>query len=137
MNVTVRGSREPRTVYEMVGGTVFFEDLTRRFYERIEADDVLRPLHPEDLSESARKNALFLAQYWGGPTTYSEERGQPRLRLRHMPFPIDGAARDRWFAHMKTTVEESEMPEEARIAMIDYFDKASVMMINREQSPPG
>ncbi|MPZ53745.1 MAG: globin [Acidimicrobiia bacterium] len=131
MNVTVREPNQPRTVYEMVGGMEFFEDLTRRFYLRIEEDEVLRPMHPKDLAVSQRKNALFLAQYWGGPATYSEQRGHPRLRARHMPFPIDKEARDRWFRLMKESVEESEIPEAARTAMVDYFEKASLTMINQ------
>jgi hemoglobin len=86
-----------QTLFEAVGGEEFFVKLVDGFYEGIEADEVLRPMYvDQDLTESRRHLTLFLQQYWGGPNTYQEERGHPRLRMRHMPFVIDIDARDRW-----------------------------------------
>lgn len=88
------------SVYEVVGGRPFFVDLVDGFYAGVSADLVLRPLYPEDLTESRRHLAGFLVQYWGGPSTYSDERGHPRLRMRHAPFAIGEAERDAWLHHM-------------------------------------
>jgi hemoglobin len=128
-------------VYEIVGGQPFFDALVDRFYTRVEVDPVLRPLYPDDLAPGKRALALFLGQYWGGPPHYSEEKGHPRLRMRHAPFPIDGRARDAWLAAMLASVDEAEMPEIARAHMHEYFTMASTAMINRpepgpEESPP-
>ena len=93
---------DPSTVYDAVGGQAFFDRLVDRFYDGVESDDVLLPLYPDpdDLQGARRRLAMFLAQYWGGPTTYNEERGHPRLRMRHAPFAIGPEARERWLAHM-------------------------------------
>lgn len=88
------------SVYDAVGGRPFFVDLVDGFYVGVSADPLLRPLYPEDLAESRRHLAGFLTQYWGGPTTYSDERGHPRLRMRHAPFQIGEAERDAWLLHM-------------------------------------
>ena len=88
------------TVYDAVGGRPFFVDLVDGFYAGVAADPVLRPLYPEDLTDARRHLAGFLVQYWGGPPTYSEERGHPRLRMRHAPFAIGHAERDAWLRHM-------------------------------------
>ena len=88
------------TVYDAVGGGPFFVDLVDGFYAEVTADLLLRPLYPEDLTDSRRHLAGFLAQYWGGPSTYSDERGHPRLRMRHAPFAIGDAERDAWLRHM-------------------------------------
>jgi hemoglobin len=109
----------------------FFERLVRRFYEGVAADETLRPLYPEDLGPPARRLTLFLAQYWGGPTSYDEERGHPRLRMRHAPFPIGLAERDRWLVHMRAAVEEAAPPEPARRALLGYFETAADAMRNR------
>jgi hemoglobin len=87
-------------VHDAVGGEVFFADLVEHFYQRVATDLLLRPLYPDDLSASKRHMAMFLQQYWGGPGTYSEERGHPRLRQRHLPFVISEAERDAWLGHM-------------------------------------
>lgn len=99
----------PASLYDRVGGRPFFEDLVDRFYERVSSDEVLLPLYPEqpDLTGARRRLTLFLVQYWGGPTTYSDERGHPRLRMRHMPFPIGSVERDRWLLHMGIAVGET------------------------------
>jgi hemoglobin len=88
------------TVYDAVGGRPFFEQLVDGFYTGVSADPLLRPMYPEDLTESRRHLAGFLTQYWGGPSTYSDERGHPRLRMRHSPFAIGEAERDAWLRHM-------------------------------------
>ena len=121
-----------RTLYDAVGGMPFFEGLVGRFYEGVAGDDVLRPLYPEDLRPSIRHLTLFLAQYWGGPTTYDAERGHPRLRMRHAPFAIGGGERDRWLVHMRAAVEAMDPPEEGRRALLDYFEMAAEAMRNRD-----
>lgn len=92
-----------------VGGMPFFEDLVDRFYEAVATDDVLLPMYPEqpDLTGARHRLTLFLAQYWGGPTTYMEERGHPRLRMRHFSFRIGALERDRWLVHMAAAVEDT------------------------------
>lgn len=92
-------------VHDAVGGEAFFADLVDRFYEGVVDDPLLRPMYPEDLTDSRRHLALFLQQYWGGPGTYSEERGHPRLRMRHAPFVVDEAARDAWLRHMQAALD--------------------------------
>ena len=87
-------------VHDAVGGGAFFAELVDRFYEGVAEDPVLRPLYPDDLGPSRRHLALFLEQYWGGPTTYSDERGHPRLRMRHAPFVVGERERDAWLRHM-------------------------------------
>jgi hemoglobin len=124
--------RNEVTLYEAVGGMPFFERLVARFYEGVAADDVLRPIYPEDLGPSARHLTLFLAQYWGGPTTYDGERGHPRLRMRHAPFAIGPSARDRWLRHMTAALDELSPPEPARRALLEYFETAAEAMRNRD-----
>ena len=93
------------SVYDAVGGRAFFVELIDGFYEGVSADPLLRPLYPEDLTHSRRHLAGFLTQYWGGPSTYSDERGHPRLRMRHAPFAIGDAERDAWLCHMLGSLE--------------------------------
>jgi hemoglobin len=118
------------TVFEVVGGQPFFDALVERFYARVEADPTLRPLYPADLEPGKRALALFLGQYWGGPTTYSDEKGHPRLRMRHAPFVIGGPERDAWLAAMLAALAEADAPDVARAMMRDYFTTASTAMIN-------
>lgn len=120
------------TLYEAVGGMPFFERLVERFYEGVAGDEVLRPLYPEDLRPSIRHLTLFLVQYWGGPTTYDDERGHPRLRMRHAPFAIGAEERDRWLIHMGASVDTLDPPEEARRALLEYFEMAADAMRNRD-----
>ena len=121
------------TLYDAVGGMPFFERLVSRFYEGVAADEVLRPLYPDDLEAPARHLTLFLAQYWGGPTTYDAERGHPRLRMRHAPFAIGPEERDRWLVHMRAAVDEAgPEPESARTALLEYFEMAAEAMRNRD-----
>ncbi|MSX94105.1 MAG: globin, partial [Actinobacteria bacterium] len=110
------------TVYDAVGGMPFFERLAELFYVGVKGDPVLRPMYPDDDMEGAqRRLALFLAQFWGGPTTYMEERGHPMLRARHMPFPIGEAERDRWLVCIAAAVEELTEPGEIRELLMGYF----------------
>ncbi|MEX0756111.1 MAG: globin [Actinomycetota bacterium] len=122
------------SVYEAVGGMPFFERLVDRFYEGVAADEVLLSLYPqpEDLAPARRHLTLFLAQYWGGPTTYSDERGHPRLRMRHAPFAVGPDARDRWLGHMRAAVDAVDPPAEVRTALLDYFDWASEGLRNQD-----
>lgn len=115
------------TLFERVGGISFFERLAEEFYVSVRTDPVLLALYPEpdDLGPARRRLALFLAQYWGGPTTYSDERGHPRLRMRHATFPIDDAMRDRWLAHMNAALDAVAAPAELVAEMRDYFVRAA------------
>ncbi len=125
------------TLYDLVGGMPFFERLVDRFYEGVAVDEVLRPLYPEaDLAPARRRLTLFLAQYWGGPTTYSRERGHPRLRARHFAFPIGGSERDRWLLHMRAAIDESGASVAVRERLHDYVTKAAEAMVNRDDAPP-
>jgi len=116
--------------YDRVGGQPFFDALVARFYEGVENDPLLRPLYPADLTESREHLALFLGQYWGGPSTYSELRGHPRLRMRHAPFVIAKAERDAWLRHMGQAAETAELTPEDRAELLDYFEMASRTLIN-------
>lgn len=124
--------QEPLTLFETVGGMPFFERLTERFYEGVASDELLRPMYPDDLRPSARHLSLFLAQYFGGPTAYDIERGHPRLRMRHAPFAIGPAERDRWLIHMRAAIEASEPPDPARRALLEYAEMAAEAMRNRD-----
>lgn len=119
------------TIYHLVGGDATFRQIVNRFYDLVEADDDLRPMFPDDLEPGKEWQFLFLTQYFGGPKRYIAERGHPRLRMRHMPFPIDDKARERWLQHMLTAMDEANLPEEAYTLMRDYFERASIAMINQ------
>lgn len=120
------------TLYERAGGLPFFSALVERFYDGVRGDPVLRPLYPEaDLEPAARRLTLFLVQYWGGPGTYSEERGHPRLRMRHAPFPIGTDERDRWMTHMRAAVEASGADAAVREELTGYFTMAAEAMRNQ------
>ena len=122
------------TLYDRVGGLPFFERLVDRFYVGVAEDDVLRPLYPEpDLAGARRRLTLFLAQYWGGPGTYSQERGHPRLRARHFPFSIGGAERDRWLVHMRAAIDASDAPDAERARLHEYVTMAADAMRNRAE----
>lgn len=121
---------EPVSIFEAVGGTPWFEALIERFYDAVETDLLLRPLYPDDLTESREHMVLFLQQYWGGPTTYSNERGHPRLRMRHAPFVITSAEKDAWLKHMLSAVRSGDLHPEIEQRMVDYFDNAANHLIN-------
>ncbi len=123
------------TVHEAVGGDEFFVQLVERFYAGVAEDPVLRPLYPDDLTDSREHLTGFLIQYWGGSTAYSEARGHPRLRMRHAPFAIGPAERDAWFRHMigalNAVVAERDVPVEIEQAMREYFSMSAEAMRNR------
>jgi hemoglobin len=120
------------TLYERVGGMPFFERLVDTFYAGVATDDVLLPLYPDgsDLTGARRRLTLFLAQYWGGPRTYDEERGHPRLRLRHMPFTVGPLQRDRWLHHMLGAVMATTEDPVVRDALVGYFVPSAEHMRN-------
>lgn len=117
-------------MYERVGGESFFVDLVDRFYTGVAGDPVLRPLYPDDLEEARAHLAAFLVQYWGGPATYSETRGHPRLRMRHARFVIGELERDAWLRHMNEAVRAAELPAADERELLDYFDMAARTLVN-------
>jgi hemoglobin len=117
-------------VYTYVGGEETFRRLVDAFYARVEQDPLLRPLFPADLGPGKEAQWLFLMQYFGGPGEYSNRRGHPRLRMRHMPFSIGQPERDAWLGHMLAAVDEVGIPEPARSLMHEYFERAATFMIN-------
>ena len=122
------------SIYEAAGGEEAFTRLVDRFYAGVAGDPVLRPLYPRDpeqFAAAARHLRLFLIQYWGGPGWYGEERGHPRLRMRHLPFAIGAAERDAWMAHMRAAVESLDLAPTVREAFLDYFERAATAMMNR------
>jgi hemoglobin len=126
---------DDRPLYDRAGGMPFFERLVDAFYRGVATDDVLAPLYPEypDFSGARHRLTLFLAQYWGGPTTYSDERGHPRLRMRHLPFTIGPLERDRWLTHMAAAVATACSPDgHAEIAaeLMGYFGPAAEHLRN-------
>ncbi len=126
----------PTTPYQDFGGEDFFTALVADFYRGVAEDPVLRPMYPEaDLGPAERRLRLFLMQYWGGPGTYSEERGHPRLRMRHAPFPVDEDARDRWLAHMRQALDARQLPADLDDQMWRYLESAAHAMVN--VAPPG
>ena len=117
--------------WQQVGGRPTFERLVRRFYEGVRDDEVLWPMYPEDDLEGAIQRLTgFLEQYWGGPATYSEERGHPRLRIRHAPFRVNPEARDRWLQHMRVAVDSLELAPLHEGMLWDYLDRAAHAMVN-------
>ena len=121
---------DARTVFQAAGGAETFERIVARFYEGVADDPVLRPLYPEDLTASRDHLALFLIQYFGGPSTYSAQRGHPRLRMRHLPFTIGRRERDAWVRHMTAALEAEALPQPVRDVMAEYFDRAATFLMN-------
>ncbi|WP_082480259.1 MULTISPECIES: globin [unclassified Agreia] len=120
-----------RSFYDEVGGRATFEKLVRAFYAGVATDPVLVEMYPEEDHEGAIQRLTgFLEQYWGGPGTYSEERGHPRLRMRHMPFKVNPDARDRWLAHMRVAVDSLELPPLQDATLWGYLDRAAHAMVN-------
>ena len=121
-----------RTFYEEVGGAPTFARLVSRFYAGVRSDPVLAPLYPQDDWDGAEARLRgFLEQYWGGPRTYSEERGHPRLRMRHAPFAVDEKARDAWLTHMREAVDSLKLPAEQDATLWGYLEMAARSMQNR------
>lgn len=118
------------TLYDHVGGQPFFDALVDRFYDGVETDPPLRALYPQDLEPGKRALALFLGQYFGGPTTYSDEKGHPRLRMRHVNFRIGPAERDGWLRHMTAAVDDAPTDDIVKQQMLEYFAMAAQHMVN-------
>lgn len=117
--------------FEQIGGTETFTKLVDKFYEGVADDELLRPMYPEeDLEPAKERLRMFLEQYWGGPHTYSEQRGHPRLRMRHNVFPITPAAKDAWLKHMKTACDSLELSPLNHAMLWDYLDRAAHSLIN-------
>jgi hemoglobin len=126
---------ETTAIYERVGGPEPFHALVAAFYAGVEQDAVLRPLYPDDLSRPKQHMTMFLIQRFGGPTQYSEQRGHPRLRMRHLPFRIGAAEKDAWLHHMNDAVDS--IPEFApfREALRDYFKSSAEFLVNHSEVP--
>ncbi|GAA4573434.1 globin [Micromonospora coerulea] len=124
------------TLFEAIGGEPTFRKLVDEFYAGVATDPLLRPMYPEeDLGPAADRFALFLMQYWGGPNTYSAQRGHPRLRMRHAPFRIGAAERDAWLHHMRRAVDRLDLPPELAGALWDYLERAAYFMVNVMEDP--
>ncbi|KRB38010.1 globin [Microbacterium sp. Root180] len=124
-------SAVPPSFYDEIGGHDAFVRLVDAFYRGVAGDDVLRPMYPEeDLGPAKERLTGFLEQYWGGPTTYSEQRGHPRLRMRHAPFHVNPDARDRWLAHMRVAVDELHLSPLHEATLWDYLERAAQAMVN-------
>lgn len=126
------------TYFEAVGGEETFRTLVDRFYEGVAKDPLLRPLYPEeDLGPAAERLRMFLIQYWGGPNTYSAQRGHPRLRMRHVPFTIGTAERDAWLHHMRESLDELALPAQLEKMLWDYLVMAAQSLVNSADNGPG
>ncbi|WP_062287738.1 globin [Demequina phytophila] len=132
MNVGAGPTQEQgQSFFDAVGGHPTFDAIVRAFYEGVADDPVLRPMYPEqDLEGAIERLTLFLEQYWGGPTTYSEQRGHPRLRMRHVPFKVNPDARDRWIAHMREAVARQNLAPLHAVTLMDYLERAAHSMVN-------
>ena len=120
------------TFYDEIGGMETIRTVVHRFYEGVAADDALRALYPEeDLGPAEERLTLFLAQYWGGPTTYSDERGHPRLRMRHAPYAVTPDARDRWLLHFRAGLDAAGLTPEQDARFWDYATMAAQSMVNQ------
>jgi hemoglobin len=132
---------EPSEVFDRVGGMDAFVSLVDAFYDKVAADELLRPMYPEDLEPGKRHLAMFLAQYWGGGDVYSSERGHPRLRMRHAAFPVTPEAALRWAELMAASIRELRFPSDVEALLLDYVVRATPTLINRlpdevDQLPP-
>jgi hemoglobin len=125
-----------QTFYDAIGGEPTFRKLVDAFYAAVATDPVLRPLYPdEDLGPARERLTLFLMQYWGGPTTYSQQRGHPRLRMRHAPFRIGPAERDAWLRQMRRAVDSLALPAEQDRTLWEYLNRAAYFMVNTLDPP--
>ncbi|MEU4568304.1 globin [Micromonospora sp. NPDC023956] len=136
MSAAGDADRNDLTLFEAVGGEPTFRRLVDEFYAGIAEDPLLRPMYPEeDLAPAADRMTLFLMQYWGGPNTYSAQRGHPRLRMRHAPFRIGPAERDAWLRHMRRAVDSLELPPDVATVLWDYLERAAYFMVNVMDDP--
>ena len=119
------------TFYDEIGGEATIRAIVHRFYEGVATDEVLRPMYPEaELGPAEERFALFLVQYWGGPSTYSENRGHPRLRMRHAPFKVTPAAAERWLVHFRAGLDAADLTPEQDERFWDYVTHAAQFMVN-------
>lgn len=119
------------TFYEEIGGLETIRTIVDTFYEGVAADELLRGMYPEeDLRPAAERLTLFMAQYWGGPTTYSDSRGHPRLRMRHAPFDVTPEARERWLSHFRAGLDAADLPPDQDARFWDYVTHAAQFMVN-------
>lgn len=126
------GAAVTDTVWQQVGGSATFERIVNHFYAAVQQDELLAPMYPQDDWEGAKwRLQKFLEQYWGGPTTYSEERGHPRLRMRHAPFAVTPKAREHWLTHMHAALDDAALPPMHDAAFRDYVERAALAMVNR------
>jgi hemoglobin len=126
---------QQQSFYDAVGGHETFQRLVHRFYEGVASDPPLRALYPEeDLADAEDRFRMFLEQYWGGPTTYSDQRGHPRLRMRHHPFRVTPEMRDRWLGHMRVAVSELHLSPMHESQLWDYLERAAHSMVNTLES---
>ncbi len=126
---------QERSFFDEIGGLPVIEGIVARFYEGVASDDLLGPMYPQqDLANgaAARRLATLLAQYWGGPTTYSQERGHPRLRMRHAPFRVTPAARDRWLTHFRAGLDQAGLTPEQDAKFWGYVTYAAHFMLNAD-----
>jgi hemoglobin len=132
-------SQQPEvSFYEAIGGEPTVRRRVRAFYEGVAKDPVLRPMYPEDdLGPATERMTLFLMQYWGGPGTYSEQRGHPRLRMRHAPFSVGPEERDAWLRCMRTAVDSLGLPEPQHTTLWEYLERAAYFMVNKMDAHPG
>lgn len=120
-----------QTFFERVGGEQVFQKLAAEFYRGVSTDALLKPMYPaDDMAGAERRLRLFLEQYWGGPDTYQQERGHPRLRMRHAEFPIGPKARDAWLGHMRTAVDSLGLSQADEAELWDYLQRAAHAMLN-------
>jgi hemoglobin len=129
--VTTPGTSDEATFYDEIGGFETFRRIVAKFYEGVAGDEVLRPMYPEeDLGPAEERFLHFLVQYWGGPTTYSDQRGHPRLRMRHAPFSVNQTARDHWLQHFRAALDSVELTPEQDARFWAYVTHAANFMVN-------
>lgn len=125
------------TFYDEIGGSPTIRGIVHRFYQGVADDEVLRPMYPEeDLGPAEERFALFLEQYWGGPTTYSDRRGHPRLRMRHAPFAVTTTAAQHWLTHFRAALDGADLTPEQDRQFWDYVTHAAQFMVNTLEEPP-
>ena len=131
-----RGNVQTQSFFEQVGGEETFRRLVRRFYEGVAEDPLLRPMYPEeDLGPAEVRLRMFLEQYWGGPRTYSEQRGHPRLRMRHVAFRVGPRERDAWLRRMRAAMDTISLPQEADEMLWNYLVMAADSLVNAPEEP--
>ena len=124
--------RDTTNYYELFGGEAFFADLVSQFYAHVAVNPILRPMYPEsDMQGAARRLQMFLEQYWGGPSTYQEDRGHPRLRMRHAGFHINQEARDAWIGCMKLAVDGTSLGQDEKDKLWRYLEGAANHLVNQ------